>query len=296
LLNNFSEGSEENENIKKTQIESLDTKVIYIINSIIIFFILNLKKISFLNEKGNENILFNITNDQSHIIEINKNALNLEIGDFILEKYSSDFNKKLIGKGKSYEIPKRPKFLNKKLSRFKSVSSKDKKIHFMTNTVSGDNNQDYFTKYLMNKIPKFKITFKEYLYNTPKCDLCNKTGITLPELRKMNHSLQIDAVILEYVLLQCDTCKLNIHKNCIINSTLNDKNFPTINVKDLNSFSYVCEKCKFDKEENNNSLNNTDICEICRKCKKELKNPHLWCLSDSNSKWSHGFCMLWKNS
>ena len=107
MLNNFSEGSEENENNKKTQIESLDTKVIYIINSIIIFFILNLKKICFLNEKGNENILFNITNDQSHIIEINKNALNLEIGDFILEKYSNDFNKKLIGKGKTYEIPKR---------------------------------------------------------------------------------------------------------------------------------------------------------------------------------------------
>jgi len=236
--------------------------------------------------------LFNITNDERHIIEINKNALNLEIGDFILEK-CSDLNKKSIEI--SSEIPKRPKFLNKKLSRFKLASAKDKKIQFMTNTTGGDYNQDYFTKYLMNKIPRLKITYKEYLYNTPKCDLCDKTGITLPELRKMNHSLQIDAVILEYVLHQCDTCKLYIHKNCIIN-LLNDKNFPTINVKELNSFRYVCEKCKFDDKENNNSSNNTYACKICRKCEKELRNPHLWCLYDSNSKWYHGFCMLWKNS
>ena len=32
----------------------------------------------------------NITNDQSHIIEINKNKLNLDLGDKILEQFSDD--------------------------------------------------------------------------------------------------------------------------------------------------------------------------------------------------------------
>ena len=231
----------------------------------------------------------NITNDQSHIIEINKNKLNLDLGDKILEQFSDDL---IILSKKSHHLrfetdnAKKAKLdlKNKKLTKHQSIFSKkkDKKLNFKENIV------DDFSNFLNKKIQKFKMTNKEFLTNTPKCDLCDKTGITLPELKKLNNNPQTDAVVFDYILNKCSTCKVFIHRSCSVGN-INDKS-EIINLKDLDYYNFNCKKCKVEKDKQI-----TTLCSICNKSEKDLKHPHIF-ENLEDSEWVHSFCLMWKNS
>jgi len=230
-----------------------------------------------------------ISNDESHIIEINKTKLNLELGDKILEQFSEDLiilSKKPPQLRFEIDNPKQEKLdpINKKLAKNKSIFSKtkEKKLNYKENIV------DDFSNFLNKKILKLKMTNKEFLTNTPKCDLCDKTGITLPELKKLNSTSQTDAVVLDYILNKCSTCKVFIHRSCSIPNT-NDKS-ELINLKDLDHYNFDCVKCKLEKDKKT-----ATICSLCNKGDKDLKDPHFFQNTEENE-FVHRFCLMWKNT
>jgi hypothetical protein len=139
-----------------------------------------------------------------------------------------------------------------------------------------------------NKIPNLKISYKEYLYSTPKCDICDQTGITNDELKKMNNlQTMTDAAVLEYIIHQCSVCKVQVHKNCASEV----QNFPAINFKDksMMNITWVCDKCKSQSLAEKTS---SEICQICWKKETQLKKPHLYRQMQKDM-WVHNWCLLW---
>jgi hypothetical protein len=140
-----------------------------------------------------------------------------------------------------------------------------------------------------NKIPNLKVSYKEYFYSVNKCDMCDQTGITNDELKRMSNKTTIlDAVVLDYILYQCSVCKVNIHKNC----GYEIQNFPEINLREkmmMNNITWVCDKCK---SHGLSEKSNQEVCQICWKKENQLKKPHLYkqLLKDL---WVHNWCLLW---
>jgi hypothetical protein len=135
------------------------------------------------------------------------------------------------------------------------------------------------------KIPKLRCTYKEYLYSTPKCDICNKTGMTIEELNKVsiiNNQLIVDSLEYDYILYQCTTCKVYLHKNCAFEVN----NFPNhrININSPSWVTWTCDKCKL----NSNTI---ITCLICHKKDTQLKKSHFYKCIDAS--WVHSLCLLW---
>lgn len=139
-----------------------------------------------------------------------------------------------------------------------------------------------------NKVTNLKISFKEYLYSIPKCDICDQTGITNDDFKRLNNSqITTDATVLEYILHQCSVCKVHVHKNCAYEV----QNFPMINIKDKSmiNLTWVCDKCKSHSLAEKTS---TEICQICLKKETQMKKPHLY-KQIQKDMWVHDWCLLW---
>jgi hypothetical protein len=143
------------------------------------------------------------------------------------------------------------------------------------------------------KIPRMKISYKEYFINTPKCDICDYPGITLDEIKKLNKQTQIDSIVLDYILYQCSKCKVNLHKNCAYET----KNFPFVNIKDKSYIptSWTCERCTEFISSKNNIKTEYEYqydCQICLKKDEIVMKPHYYKNLDDNT-WVHTWCFLW---
>jgi hypothetical protein len=268
------------------------------------------KTIYFVQEKRNENILVKMTNDEKYVVEFPKKILDLDLGEQILEyvekrldnerkereremivEVEEDNTKKEeMKREESYQELKKNfkvKPMNQALKTKKfgvmkeSLNKKSAIVLDLNNfqTIINDENV---------KMNKLKISYKEFLFITPKCDICDSTGITLEELKKINNNrqAQIDIIVLEYILYQCSICKVKIHKNCC-----QSKSFPFLNIKDKSSFTvdWLCDKCT-DNKKTYTRIN--ELCKICLKKEDEFKKPHLLKNIGPGS-WAHLWCEIW---
>lgn len=173
--------------------------------------------------------------------------------------------------------------------------------------ISNFSNFGYLTNFNFfsgdKRIDSLKITYKEFLKNLQRCDLCNQTGINLEEILQIskNKENQINIIVLKYILFSCSKCKVCVHENCL--SALNpNAKFPFYNVSDKHSFKeWTCEQCSESKSSYNVitpfSYKNNSFNHVCYLCEKDafLDNTHLMIKID-NSLWVHGLCLLWFNS
>ena len=234
-------------------------------------------------EKNNENILVNLTSDQCYIIEINKKSLNLQLGSRILSNFQDELKSKQTQLKKESPTPK----------TFQPLHTLPKKKPISTNPIFSTNrlsNESEFSSLLQNERNKFmntKLSLRDFFYSTPKCDLCDQTGIVSEELKRFsNKLLLIDSLVFDYILFQCSICKVNLHKNCGYEIS----SFPSLNIKDsmMMNLTWVCDICK----RNGLSEKKVDHCQICYKGMNNLKKPHLYKQID-NDIWVHNWCSIW---
>lgn len=276
----------------------------------------------------------NMSPTGEYYLIINKKKLNMEMGEKILSLLG-DTEKK-----PQKEISNLP-IVNDETRKKKLVSNNNQHIHLKTqthnkltksidnkvSTLPSANNQslkpliplqekikkndkkdiDFYDK--NSKIERLKISYKEFLLDIPRCDICAQTGITLPEIHsKNNKNFQIDSFVLDYLLLNCVNCKVFVHKNCLDNE-IPKKN----NILDK-SFEWKCERCLeflskvnlISNSNNNINCNSSTInsncnlnltqkwshCQICLKSESELKKPHYYKQLENN-KWVHFICFMW---
>ncbi len=244
------------------------------------------------------------------MIEIPKKKINLELGDKILDYILKDnqiqmarnsentshtsnkdnINNFLKNNTNTNTTSKLPK---KKVSSSSSLLSSGNNTHIFStktvplNVISGNNSgishDSQFTQLTSsdkNKLPCLKLSYKEY-FSSAKCDLCDLTGITNDELKKLQKESQTDCMIYDYILYQCIFCKVYIHKNCA--------NEASSSSLQANS-TWVCERCKTKPQ-----LEEPPLCQICQKKDSQLKKPHYYKMIEK-SFWVHNFCiMLFKN-
>lgn len=263
------------------------------------------EKIIFVQEQRNENVLVNLTNDQTYLIEINKKSLDLNLGEKILQyaanifniessannnlnqnlnndtfAYSSETYKDIAYKPKEKV---KPKISTKKFTTLKEASLSN----FQTNNLLRMDNFNSVVYSDKLKIPKLGVTYRELFYNNPRCDICDNVGITIDELKRMPKQNAIDAIVLNYAIYNCSMCKSYVHKNCL-NEKDNQcdttkKKIPILPKDKLNSFNWTCDKCS--KVEHS-----TDI--LCKICLKTNKKSNLLTELDNNY-WVHQWCLLW---
>lgn len=224
--------------------------------------------------------------------------LNLDLGASILN-YVGDLLESKVKKTvkKEKEKDKNADVKSSQIVSTKPPQTNRKKIHFSTSnssiskqpTQSLNNSENEFFALInndRNKILKLRMSYREYFYSSPKCDICDQTGITTEELKKWssNKELQLDCVVLDYTLYQCLGCKIYLHKNCAYEVS----NFPSINVKETPmKTNWICDRCKMLPQSD-------DICQcqICNKKDNQLKKPHFYKMLDKNF-WVHFNCLFW---
>ena len=240
-------------------------------------------------------------------MEINKNNLDFNLGEQILKNLP--LKERKIGMDLidiSENSDTQTVFDHSKLVRFKTTlkSNKSSKIqHFKrlhkpiknvfstsksNSEIKYELTENNFNTIISNeniKMPGYKISYREYFCTMPKCDICNVSGISIEEFRKLNKEMQTDIAVLEYLLFQCKNCKVRVHRNCAC-----EANIPFINVRDkvILSGGWTCDRCT---EITKGQVVNVQ-CQICFKNEVDMTKPHFLIKLTKNF-WVHGWCFIW---
>lgn len=232
-------------------------------------------------DKDNENILINLTNNECYLIKINS-KLNLSLGDQLLTYFKEEIKRKKSESSKnsqSFSI----------IPRKKTLQTGNNLPQNTQRVICPENEFNFYIQSEKNKLFNTKLSLKEYFHSTPKCDICDLTGIVNDELKSyQNKEILIDTIIYDYVLFKCYKCKVNIHKNCAyeVNS------LPSVNYRDsmIINLTWICDLCK----KNTTSDKKITKCQICWKSLDQLKKPHLMKKIDEEI-WVHNWCNIWFN-
>lgn len=148
-----------------------------------------------------------MTNDEKYLIEINKSALDLKLGSYIL------------------------KFLNIN-KPFNGQSNKPKENLVNDSSVQHIKQEKSITNIYETKINKLNVYYKDI--NNKMCDVCNLSGLILNVDSRLSEKQLFDCQVLNYILLTCISCNTIVHSNCLNNK--NNKNL-------INFNSFQCFNC-----------------------------------------------------